>query len=405
MDLKLMTAYVDFEARGDVAPDVARQQQQTAAANRRAQQQAQSQQAQHNQRTHQQQQQANQRQQQQQQRHNQQQAQSQRKQQTQAAGGAGAPSRPGSSVGANAPAGPGGGQPNAPAAGGAGGGPPNRPGAAGGAGGMNLTNPQHGQALQYQRQQAQRQQQQQQQAAKLANESAERRRKGLEAAAERERRAAAEEARAADRLSNERKMKLLKAGALTKVAFGSVPFVGGAADIAMAGAAGGPVGAAAMAVGKGLQYGVEGAQKADPASFDRLKYQSDRLQAGFGSSLLPAVNKFTRGLENASNYLFGSGFQLSNPQMSSYSEMQDRLQTEALRKAPEINPDKPGPRAMRQMEEWGPILGVPAAIGSAISKDFSDSLDEFGKTIIGKGAKTIFNPLEAGRGLMDALGI
>jgi len=232
----------------------------------------------------------------------------------------------------------------------------------------------------------------------------------LEAARDREKRAALEEEREGKRVSDARRMKLLKVGALTKMAFGSLPFVGAGADIAMAGAAGGPVGAAAMAAGKGIQYGMEGAQKADPATFERMKYQMDRLQAGIGSGALPTVNRFTRGLEKATDYLFGSGFQLSHPQISSYSEMQDRLQMEALRKAPEIPPDAPGARGMKGFQQFGfGPAGIIAAGGSMVSKDFADAVDKFSNTAVGRFTSTVMSPLNAMtgtggiRGIMDAL--
>ena len=209
--------------------------------------------------------------------------------------------------------------------------------------------------------------------------------------------------------ANNRRMALLKAGALGKTAFGSIPFVGGASDIAMAGAAGGPAGAAAMAVGKGLQYGVEGAGKASPATMERMQYQLDRLQAGFGSQLIPGINKFTKGLEQGSDWLFGKGFQLNNPQMGSFTEMRDRLQIEALREADTsgMETSRAG-RAGRALDVFGGgVTGLIAAGGSMVSKDFAKAVDRFGKWTesgpIGKAVGGMLNPLDGARNIIDAL--
>lgn len=208
--------------------------------------------------------------------------------------------------------------------------------------------------------------------------------------------------------SNSRRLAMLKYGALTKVAFGSVPFVGAGADIAMAGAAGGALGAGAMAVGKGLQYGVQGAGMASPATMERLNYQLDRLQAGIGREFVPALQKVSKWLERASDKLFGKGHQLAYPHYSSFEEMRDRLQMDALREAGN------GEQKPSFFERLGNQLSIPMSgtagrfidesmkgsalerlyKGSVFEKSWNETVKLFEGTMVqkfGRGVMTIFD--------------
>lgn len=184
----------------------------------------------------------------------------------------------------------------------------------------------------------------------------------------------AQQERAEKHLQNTRNMNILKTAALAKTAFGSIPGVGAMADIAMAGAIGGPMGAAAMATGKAIGYGMEGAGKASPATMERFQYQQDRLQAIIGSHFIPAIEKMTKTLEFMGDRAGGKGAQLGYPQFSGFAEARDRMQMQAAAGMPEV---KKGPfSSLIKMNIPGMMasgMNISSEIGGIMHNAWEDS--------------------------------
>lgn len=177
--------------------------------------------------------------------------------------------------------------------------------------------------------------------------------------------------RADEAAATDRNMRILKGAAIAKTAFGSIPGVGAASDIAMAGAVGGPAGAAAMATGKYIDYGMQGAAKASPGTQERFQYQQDRLQAIIGSKFVPAIERMTSVFEKASDFMGGKGAQIGNPQFSGFAEARDRMQMLAAQGMPGI--ERPG---------GGSTVGDMMRFSTRI-------VDPFGSTPLGDVAERI----------------
>lgn len=109
---------------------------------------------------------------------------------------------------------------------------------------------------------------------------------------------------------------------------GSIASGATASEAAGAGAAGAVSGVVIAGLVQGVRLGIEGAFKASPQVKEKLDYQADRLQAGFGQLFLPALEAAAEGLRKF-NDNFGIPA-LNNPKISDFASIRDRLQTQAL---------------------------------------------------------------------------
>jgi hypothetical protein len=133
----------------------------------------------------------------------------------------------------------------------------------------------------------------------------------------------------------QRKTRMQAFVGYSRQALGSLPFVNGMANIANAGIHGGAGAAAAQAGAAFINYGFQGAGKANPAAMERLGYQSDRLQAIIGREFVPAVRAASTVIEKVADFFGGKGAQLNMPGISDFASVRDRLQMEALAGMPE----------------------------------------------------------------------
>lgn len=140
-----------------------------------------------------------------------------------------------------------------------------------------------------------------------------------------------------------------------------------------------PVAAAVVAGMEFVKYGLGGVAKFSPATQERLQYQQDRLQAGVGSLFTPLVQGLTKRIEKTTDTLFGKGFQLNHPQISSSAaDVRDRLQLTAAQGTTPVNTPSAATIVKALGEKGGIGRDLLAILGGAGGLAVAEMLDSGG---------------------------
>ena len=202
-------------------------------------------------------------------------------------------------------------------------------------------------------------------------------------------------------IAQQRKIATMMAVSGVGGALSALPGASGSASLVNAALAGGPMGFAGAAAGQAVSYGLRGSQIADPAVWERLNYQADRLQAIMGRELSPVVSRFEKQLERFGDFFGGKGAQLNNPQFGDFASIRDRLQVAALEG---LTPGSEGGKGKSLAKGLGAGMfsGMFSQEKTPSGKDVGDTIMGFFKGLVMGAGEEQDVEIKPVRGTMDA---